>query len=58
MAALGTDEGVTIEAVLKENAWNLRQEAAVYRSTIENHEEVIEKGTRGDLTRMGRIRSS
>ncbi len=48
-----TGEGVTLEAVLKENAWNLRQQAAVYRSTKENHEEVIEKGTRGDLKRPG-----
>ena len=49
-----TGEGVTLEAVLKENAWNLWQRAAVYRSTKENHEEVIEKGTRGDLKRPGR----
>ncbi len=50
-----TSEGVTLEAALKQNAWNLLQQAAVYRSANENHEEVIEKGTRGDLKRLGRI---
>jgi len=51
---VGTSEGVTLEGVLSEASWMIRTPAAVYRTSAENHEEVIEKNTRGDLRRRDR----